>query len=52
MPTLFFATVGGSRWEPRVAFPADHLVAVVFAGEGFEAGLDDATAEAEDEVKG
>lgn len=52
MPALLLAAVGRSRRESRVAFPADHLVTVVFAGEGFETGLNDAAAEAEDEVEG
>ena len=35
----------------HVALPADHLVAVVFAREGLERGLDDATAQAQHEVQ-
>ena len=35
-----------------VALAADHLVAVELAGERLERGLNDATAEAEDEVEG
>lgn len=34
-----------------VALPADHLLAVVFAGKGFERWFDDATTETEDQVK-
>lgn len=41
---------GGER--TYVTFPTDHLLAVVFAGEGFERGFDEAAAETEDEVEG
>ena len=35
-----------------VAFPADHLVAVVLASQSLEGGLDDTTTETEDKMKG
>jgi len=38
--------------ETYVALAADHLVAVELAGEGLERGLNEATAEAEDEMEG
>jgi len=37
--------------DVRVALAADSLVTVVLGGEGLEGGLDDTTAETEDEVK-
>ena len=52
MSTLLLAAVGGSRRQAGVAFTADHLFAVVFGGESFERGLDDAASESEDEVEG
>lgn len=35
-----------------VAFPADHLVAVVLASQSLERGFDDTATETEDEVEG
>ena len=35
-----------------VAFPADHLVAVVLASQSLEGGLDDTATETEDEMEG
>lgn len=52
MATLLFAAVGGAGRQASVTFPADHLVAVVLAGQGLEGGLDDASAQPEDEVQG
>ena len=37
--------------DTYVAFPANHLIAIVFAGERLQAGLDDAAAQAEDKVE-
>ena len=49
----------GKRREDRcrmgwtyVAFPADHLVAVVLASQSLERGFDDTATETEDEVEG
>ena len=45
-------TVAGSELKrTHVAFPADHLLAVVLAGQGLERWLDNTTTETEDEVK-
>ena len=52
MPALLLSAVGRARRQARVAFAADHLVAVVLARKGFQTGLDDAAAEAEDEMEG
>ena len=35
-----------------IAFPADHLVAVILASKSLQAGLDDTATEAEDEMEG
>lgn len=43
---------GGGRGKTYITFPTNHLLAIVFAGEGFEGGFDDAAAETEDEVEG
>ena len=52
VPALLLPAVGRPRRQPRVALAADHLVAVVLASESFQAGFDDAAAQAEDEVEG
>lgn len=52
MPALLLPTVGGPRWQARVAFTADHLVAVVLGRQRFQRGFDDAAAKTEDEVQG
>lgn len=52
MSTFALPAVARSWWQARVAFSADGLVAVVLAGQGLERGLDDAAAQAEDEVQG
>ena len=52
MPALLLAAVRGSGWEARVALAADHLLAVVLAGQRLERGLDEAATQAEDEVQG
>jgi hypothetical protein len=44
--------VGGARGQTGVALAADLLVAVVLAGEHLQRRLDDAAAEAQDEVEG
>ena len=44
--------VDGRRGRTYVAFPADHLLAIILAGQGLERGFDNATAEAEHEVEG
>jgi len=49
---LLLAAVHGADVKTRVALAADHLVHVVLARKLDEGGLDDATAEAEDKVKG
>jgi hypothetical protein len=51
MPALLLPAIRRPRRQPSVAFPADHLVAVVLAGEGFERGFDDTAAETEDKVQ-
>jgi len=43
--------VDSPRWQARVALAADHLIAVVLGSEGLERGLDDATAQTEDQVE-
>lgn len=48
---LLLAAIRRSGWQARVALAADHLVAVVLAGEGFERWFDEAAAETEDEVE-
>ena len=52
MSTLLLPAVRGSRRQTRIAFTADHLVAVIFGGQGFEGGFDDAASETEDEMEG
>ncbi len=52
VPALLLPAVGRPRRQARVALPADHLVAVVLGGQRLERGLDDAAAEAEDQVEG
>lgn len=52
MPTLLLAAVGCSGRETCVAFPANHLFAVVFRGQSLEGGFNDTAAETEDEVEG
>ena len=52
MSTLLLPAVGGARGETSVAFPADDLVAVVLGRQCFERWLDDAAAEAENQVEG
>lgn len=42
----------GEKGKRGRTFPANHLVAVGFAGQGLEGRFDDAAAETEDEVKG
>jgi len=48
---LLLSAVGGTRWETGVALAADHLVTVVFGGEGLERWLDQTTTETEDQVE-
>src|SRR5271154_5270169 len=38
---LLLPAVRRSRWQSCVALSADHLLAVVLAGKGFQRGLDD-----------
>ena len=52
MPALLLPAVRRPRRQARIAFPADHLLAVVLAGERLEGRLDDAAAQTEDEVEG
>ena len=52
MTALLLAAVGGSRRQTGVALSADHLLAVVFGGEGLEGGFDDTASETEDQVEG
>jgi len=52
VPALLLPAIGRPRRQARVALPADHLVAVVLGGQRLERGLDDAAAEAEDQVEG
>ena len=51
MTTFLLPAVGSTRWQPSVALPANHLVAVVGRGKRFEGWFDDAASETEDEVK-
>merc|ERR1712002_387440 len=44
--------IGGSWWEPGVAFAANHLLAVVLLGQHAEGRLDDATSETQNEMEG
>lgn len=48
---LLLTAVGGSRGKTGVALSADHLVAVVFGGEGLEGGFDDTASETENQVE-
>jgi hypothetical protein len=48
--TLLLAAVGGTGRQTGVAFPADHLLAVVLGSQGLEGGLDDTATETEDQV--
>jgi len=50
--TLLLAAVDSAGGKASVALAADHLLAVVLAGEGLEGGLNDTTAEAEHKVEG
>lgn len=43
---------GKRKRETYVAFPANHLVAIVLASQSLEGRLDDTTAETEDEMEG
>jgi len=57
MATLALAAVGALGWESGVALAADHLVALVLAGQGGERwldsnGADATTAESEHEMEG
>ena len=49
--TLLLAAVCGARRKARIAFAANLLVAIVFHRELTQRRLDDAAAEAEDEVE-
>jgi hypothetical protein len=49
--TLLLAAVDGLDVQTSVALAADHLIAVRCAGEGGQGGLDEATAQAQDEVE-
>lgn len=37
---------------PYIAFPANHLVAIVLGGQGLEGGFNNPAAETEDKVEG
>jgi len=52
MPTFLLATICRTWRKSCVAFSADHLVAIILGGEGFEGWFDDTAAEAQDEMKG
>ena len=45
VPTLLLPAVGSTRWQPSVALPANHLVAIVGRGKRFEGRFDDAASE-------
>jgi hypothetical protein len=49
--TFLLAAVDGLDVQTSVALAADHLIAVGRAGEGGQGGLDEATAQAQDEVE-
>jgi len=48
---LLLSAVGGTGRETGVALAADHLLAVVFGGEGLERWLNQTTTKTEDQVK-
>jgi len=48
---LLLSAVGGTGWETGVALAADHLVTVVFGGEGLERWLDQTTTKTKDQVE-
>ena len=50
MTAFLLSAVGGSRWQTGIALSANHLVAVVLGGKGFQRRLDDSTSESEDKV--
>ena len=52
MAAALLPAVGGPGVEPGVALAADHLVRIVLLGQEPEGGLDDASPEPEDQVKG
>lgn len=51
MAALLLPTIRRPRRQPSVALPTDHLVTVVFSGEGLERGFDDTASETKDEVE-
>ena len=51
MSALLLSAVGRTRRQTSVALSTDHLVAVVFAGQSFERGFDDAAAQTEHEME-
>lgn len=51
MTTFLFTAVSGTRRETSITFSANHFVAVVFAGQDFESGFNDTTAETQDQVQ-
>lgn len=51
MPTLLLPAIRRPGRQTSIAFPTDHLLTVVLAGEGFEGGFDDAATETEDKVE-
>lgn len=52
MSTLGLPAIGGTWVQSRVAFAADHLVAVVFLGQDSQRWFNDTTSETEHQVKG
>lgn len=49
---FLLAAVGSPGVKTSVAFPADHLVAVVFLGEDPQGGLDDSSPQTEYQMEG
>ena len=52
MATLLLSAVGGSRWKPGVALPADHLVAVELLSKKTQAWFNHTTTQTQHQVKG
>lgn len=51
MPALLLPAIRSPRRQTSIAFPTDHLIAVVLASQGLERGFDDTATETEDEVE-
>lgn len=51
MSALLLPAIRRPRRQTRIALSANHLVAVVLAGQGLERGFNDTTTEAENKVE-